>query len=144
MKGYRFMEHTADVEYVATGRDVEACFSNALMAMFETISYTDRVAMSRSKRIVFKVKDAASNYGDLLWYTLQDSLSEADSKGLFAYKAASIKITGSEGAYKIAASICSRRKSDETAKLDVKGVSRYNLSVKRSKGSIEARVVLDV
>ncbi|MDE1871094.1 MAG: archease [Candidatus Micrarchaeota archaeon] len=143
-KKYRFVEHTADVEYIAYGVSVESCFRNALLGMFDTISYTDKASASRSKEESFVVKDSASSIEDLLWYSLQDALSVADSSGIFAYRVSKLRIGRDGGSFSISMTIHGKRKSSAASKLDVKGVSRYNLGIKRAKGGISATVVLDV
>jgi SHS2 domain-containing protein len=143
-KTYEFIEHTADVEFRAFGRNIETCFSNALVAMLDTISYTRKLSSSKSKNIKFIIKDTAKSLDDLLWYILQDTLSVADSRDLFAYKINSLKISERNGKYKIDLSINSKQKTVSMSKLDVKGVSRYNLSVVKNRNGWIANVVLDV
>ena len=89
---YRFIEHTADVEFVALGANTSTCFKNALMAMFETMAYTDKVARLKSKVVSFTVKDKAKTIDDLLWYALQDTLSLSESKEIFAYKVSNMVV----------------------------------------------------
>ena len=141
---YRYLEHTADVEFVAYGQSTEVCFSNALMALFDTISYKNKVVASKGKVVTISVKDKAKNIEDLLWYMLQDAVSIADSKSLFAYRVQSLKISKSKGGYAIDAKISAKARVERASKLDVKGVSRYNLKVKEMKKGTEATVVLDV
>ncbi len=143
-KPFKYVNHMADVEYIAHGKDVEECFTNALMAMFDTISYKSRVSNSKSANVFINIKDKAKNIEDLLWYTLQDTLSMTDSKGLFAYKVSDLKINESNGSCRINARICAKAKEDRAIKLDVKGVARYNLWIKKKKDGTYASVVLDV
>ena len=141
---YRYVEHTADVEYIAFGGDMEKCFANALMAMFDTMTYKSKVSSSKAGGISFLVKDKAKSKEDLLWYLLQDTLSISDSKGIFPFKVQKLKIMEDKGNYKIEAKILAKPKEPVASKLDVKGVSRYNLSVRKARDGIEAVVVLDV
>lgn len=135
-KPYRFVSHTADVEFIAFGKDTEQCFENALLAMFETMTYKAKLISSKSKGTSFVVKDKAKNAEDLLWYVLQDTLSIADSKGIFPFKVGNLKIMEKAGTYKIEAKILAKPKEQAASKLDVKGVSRYNLKVERKRGHI--------
>lgn len=142
--GYRFRGHTADVEYVAYGETIESCFKNALMGMFDTIAYVRKVSSSRSKTISFNIKDEAQSIEDLLWYALQDALSMADSKDMFAYRVSNVKISESTGSFRISMSIHGKKKVTAVSKLDVKGVSRYNLGIRKNGARVSATVVLDV
>lgn len=144
MKQYKYLEHTADVEFVAFGRNLEECFKNALMAMFDTMCYTKKLVASKSKKSEFNIKDKAKNADALLWYALQDTLSFADSKGLFCYKIKSIKIRESKKGFEMNFGVLAKERENKTSKLDVKGVPRYNLGIKRTKKGFEATVVLDV
>ena len=143
-KQYKFVKHTADVEYVASGRSLEECFKNALMAMFDTLSYVDKVSLSKSKIITLKIDDKASTLQDLLWYVLQDILSVSDSKSVFCYGTKKITIRKTTGSYRVNATFKAKEREDKTSKLDVKGVARYNLTLKKTKDRFEATVVLDV
>lgn len=141
---YRFVRHTADVEFVAFGKDHESCFRNALMAMLETISDTSKVASSKGKTTILTVKDRAGGMDDLLWYALQDTLSISDSRDVFAYRIPMIKIKEGKKSNSIAIRVTCKPKLEEASRLEVKGVSRYNLSVRKGKNLIRATAVLDV
>ncbi len=143
-KKYEFLNHTADVEYLAYGKTLEECFKNAFAALFETISYTKKVSASRQKVVKFKIKDKAKKLDDLLWYALQDTLSIADAKELFAYRISSLKITKQKDLYKISAVITGKSREESQSKLDAKGIARYNLKVETKGNEIIATVVIDV
>ncbi len=141
---YRYVEHTADVEFVAFGADIEELFGNALLAMFNTASDIKKLARQKSREIKFSVKETSDETNDLLWLALQDSLSMALAKGIFAYHVSELKIKETEKGYALSAVIVGRKETAELAKLDVKGVSKYDLHVSKKHGHFEASVVLDV
>ena len=92
-KGYEFVEHTADVEFIARGKNLESLFKNALLAQFETIADIKKLAASEEKDKNFSIHEKAKNLEDLLWFVLQDALSLSDSKGLYGYDISSIKLS---------------------------------------------------
>ena len=143
-KGYRYISHTADVEFVASGGTIEETFRNALLALFDTVSYAGKVSRYRSKARTFALREKAKDTVELLWYTLQDALSLLDANGVFAYAVSGLKITKSKTGYSLAAKLHAKDRKDEYSKLDAKGVSGYDLSVKKNKGRFIARVVIDV
>ncbi len=143
-KRYEYVGHMADVEFIAYGKDDEECFRNAMLALFDTISYKRKLALSKSRVITFAIKDRAKTIEDLLWYMLQDAVSIMDSKRLFGYDVADLKLNEGKGIYTINASIKAKARNAGASKLDVKGVSRYDLKIKRKKSVVEASVVLDV
>ncbi len=141
---YRFVRHTADVEFVAFGKDHESCFRNALMAMLETISDTSKVASSKGKAASITVRDKASGMEDLLWYALQDTLSILDAKGVFGYRVAVLKIKNNGKSHSVDIGVLCKPKLEDASRLEVKGVSRYNLSVRNFRNNVRATAVLDV
>ncbi|MCL5430170.1 MAG: archease [Candidatus Marsarchaeota archaeon] len=141
---YRFIEHTADVEYLAYGNSLNELFKNSLLALFDTIAEINALPKEKSKARTLNIRDKASSLEDLLWFTLQDALSIADSEGLFGYGVESIRITGKDGAYNISAAIKAKPKKQGLSKLDVKGVSKFDLKVKKKNNRYKSSVVLDV
>lgn len=144
MKKYTFVNHTADVEYIAYGKTLKECFENAFEAFFETISYTKKVSSSKQKSVKFSVKDKAKTLDDLLWYALQDTLSIADSKQIFPYKVSNLKILEEKGIFKISAYITGKETQESFSKLEAKGIARYNLKLEKKNDIFIANVVIDV
>ncbi len=150
--GYRYIEHTADVEFVAYGDTLEELFENALLAMFNTIADIRRLAEYRSEVHKFEIEAKGDGTEDLIWETLQSALSHAEAKGVFAYKVEKPFYKGMyNGKYLFLATCCAKAKDQKFSNLEVKGVSRFDLkfkeatSGKRHNGhSFEANVVLDV
>jgi SHS2 domain-containing protein len=141
---YRYLEHTADVEFLAYGASLDELFGNALLAMFDTSADIRKLARQRSRRMRFRLKEASNDTAGLLWRTLQGALSVASAKGIFAYSVAGLKVRETKKGYALEATILGRKGAAEFAKLDVKGVSRYELDVSRVGRHFEARAVLDV
>ncbi len=141
---YRYTEHTADVEFIAYGASMDELFENALLAMFDTAADIRKLATQRSCQIKFSLKDASGDIDDLLWRVLQDALSIASAKGAFAYGVSRLSIKETKKGYALAAAVLCRKETVAVAKLDVKGVSKYDLHITKIKGHFEASAVLDV
>ena len=140
---YKFLDHTADIEFIAYGRDDEELFSNALAALFETMADTAALSKSEGRKEKVTVKEKADSLEELLWYTLQHTLSITESRRVFAYEVAEIKIREVEGKFYCELKAYAKEKKDEYSKLAAKGISKYGLKI--TKGEInEARVVVDV
>ena len=145
MKGnYKFVDHTADVEFIARGSSMEEAFRNAFLALFDTASYTEKVAKERSKAKRFVIREEASGPEELLWYVLQDAVSIMDSRSLFPYKVNSLRIAERKGIYTFRAEMEAKSRKAEHAKLDIKGISRYGLKVSKAGKGFRASVVMDV
>jgi SHS2 domain-containing protein len=141
---YRYVEHTADVEFVAYGAGMDELFRNALLAMFDTAADIRKLAGQRRSPVKFSLKEDSNDTKDLLWLTLQDSLSKASAKGIFAYGVSKLNIKETKRGYALEAVILGRKETPGVAKLDVKGVSKYDLNINRIGRHFEASVVLDV
>jgi SHS2 domain-containing protein len=144
MKGYNYLNHTADVEFVARGKTPEEAFSNALLALFDTIADIKRIEASGKKGMSFAIKETSDNLNDLLWLTLQDALSISDAKGVFAYAVETMSISGKEGAYKLSAKVLGKKEDQATSRIYAKGVSRFDLRVKKEGAGYTARAVIDI
>ncbi len=143
-KKYRYLDHTADIEFVAFGKTKEEAFANSLLAMFNVISDTDKLSASKSRTKRIKIADAAPDMEELLWRVLQDALSNADAEGMFAYDVESVSIKEKDGSYRFSAYVLCRGKDPDLAKFDVKGVSRFDMKLSSDNGGFSASVVLDV
>jgi SHS2 domain-containing protein len=142
--GFKFTDHTADVEFIAQGSSIEDTFKNAFMALFDTLSYTKKVAVQKSKTEKFMIREKAQDLERLLWYVLQDAVSIMDSKALYGYKINRIKISGKGNLYHFSGEISAKGQNRKNAKLDVKGVSLYNLKISKKGSNFAANVVMDV
>ncbi|MCW6159715.1 MAG: archease [Candidatus Micrarchaeales archaeon] len=143
-KGYEYVEHTADVEFVARGRTIEAAFKNAFLAMFNTMAEIGKLSKSKAKTQELTINDKARTLEDLLWFGLQDALSVTDAEGVYAYGIASLSISVSMGEYNINAVLKAKKKEQKFSKLDVKGVSQFDLKIVKSAKGYGISVVLDV
>jgi len=144
MLKYRFVNHTADIEYIAYGKNLEELFSNAVLALMSIASDTGMLKSLKSKSYIITVKEKAAERSSLLWGTLQGILSKCEARGLFGYEVKSLNIKYLKGIYYINALVLARRKCVECAKLDVKGVSKYDMHIIESKHYTKAYVVIDV
>ncbi len=140
---YRFVDHTADIEYIAYGRTEAALFSNALEALFVTVADIRALKKAKTRTVKLKIDEKADRLDELLWYTMQYALSYAESKGVFGYEVASMKVDEKDGVFSCRAEIHAKHKKDEYSKLAAKGIARYEMKVTKGK-VMEARVVIDV
>lgn len=102
------------------------------------------MALAKERIETVKIRERASNLEDLLWNTLQEALSKTDARGLFAYSIKVLKIKRTGKGYKIDATLRCKKQSAEYSKLEVKGISKYDLKVERKNKGFIIRTVLDV
>lgn len=142
-RGYRYVSHTADVEFIAAGRDMPELFRNAALALFNISADTKALEEKGGRATSFVVNVSATDYESLLWKALQYCLSMADIKDVFCYGMTRPVIrTGKKTTFK-AVAYC-RKREERFSKLEAKGVSKYLLSVSRKRGTLTAKVVVDV
>lgn len=145
--GYKFINHTADVEFVSYGSSISELFSNAFLALFDTISYLDKVSEAAAKdgrMRSFNIKDRADSAEELAWLALQDALSIADANGISPLRVSGLSAGEKNGKYTISLRMEGIVQRPEYRKFDVKGVSRYSLKITKSAGRYSMSVVLDV
>ncbi|MCL5412126.1 MAG: archease [Candidatus Marsarchaeota archaeon] len=143
--GYRYFRHTADVEFRAYGDTLEEAFSNAALALFNTIADIRRVKRQGTGDIRATVLASSNSVEDLLWRTLQNALSIGDADGLFFYAVDSLEIkTMADGSYRLRARLVGKTAAADTGRLDVKGVSKYDMHISKFQGGLAASAVLDV
>ena len=54
---FEFLEHTADVYIRAHGKTMEEAYENAALAMFETMTDTDKIAQTQEETIEVEAED---------------------------------------------------------------------------------------
>ena len=141
---YVFINHTADVEYVAYGSTIDRVFKNALLGLFDTIADIKKLSAAKAKVKLLNIEERARIPEDLLWFVLQDALSVTDAEGVYAYSVKKIKIGLEMGEYSAVVTIAAKKKDPKFSKLDVKGVSRFDMKVTKKDKTYLATVVLDV
>ncbi len=152
-EGYKYLDHTADIEFLAYADEFETLFENALLAMFNTIADIKKLEKWKSKEHLFEIKAdvQGSSITDLMWETLQSALSQAEANGLFAYKVTDTMYKNWRGKTFFFAKCHAKEKDQKFAKFEVKGVSKFDLKFKErgidykdKDHEYEITVVLDV
>jgi SHS2 domain-containing protein len=152
-KKFKYLPHTADVEFEAYGNSLCEVLANSVLAMSNTIADINKIKKDVNNSIIKKtyvltIKDSASigsdSEYDILWYLLQDTLSIADYRGVFVYKVIEIKIRKTKKKIYAIMKLESVKKANKYSEIEVKGVSRYNLSIKNIKGKYKTDVVIDI
>ena len=141
---YSYRAHTAEIEFVASGRSLRAMFRSALLAVFDTSAEVARLRRMRGRAYRVRIRESSRELRELLWSALQGAVSQADARGLFLYGVESLAVRKEEGVYRLDAVLLGRRVGAEYSRLEVKGVSMYDIRVTLRSGVYKAEVVLDV
>lgn len=142
-KGFKYVNHTADVEFRSYGKSVQVALRNAFIALFNTLAYTDKLSKSGETKRTAVIRLSSESAEELIWMALQRAVSIGDARGLLFYKA-KVKLEKRGGKILLSAKLEGKPERPEYAKFDVKGVSKYNLSVSQTRGGYVVDVVVDV
>ena len=79
---FEFLEHTADVYVRAHGRTMEEAYENAALAMFETMTDTDKIAQTTQQTLEVEAEDQYA----LLYNWLEALLVKFETEGMLYSK----------------------------------------------------------
>ena len=138
---YKYLPHTADTKFRAYGKDMEEAFGNAALAVFNIMVDTSKVKENVKKKIAAEGADLKA----LLQNFLEQFLILLDSENFFLANVRKIKISGSEGSYKLAAEAAGDDAGKyETIGPQVKAVTYNDMVVDAEKDNCFVQVVLDI
>ena len=141
MKNYEFLEHTADVKFIASGKTLEKAFENCAYALTDTMTNHKKIAQTVQKEISVESEDNKA----LLYDFLEQFLILVDTNGFILGKIKSIKIEKNKKGLKLTAKVVGDTKI-ERYEIDthIKAVTYSEMFIKRSKGSYSIQVILDI
>jgi SHS2 domain-containing protein len=136
---FKFLEHTADMKFQASGTSIEEAFENSALAMFNAMS--DKKIKPAIKK---EIKITGEDLENLLYTFLEELLFLLDSKNFFISKT-KLKITEDKKKNLIlkAKLLGDNAKKYET-KMDVKAVTYNEMFVKKIGKNWVCQVVIDV
>jgi SHS2 domain-containing protein len=139
MKRFEFIDiTTADVAFIAYGKDLNELFANSALAMFEVMINTKQVKPKIEKEVKVKAQDLNS----LMFSWLNQLLVYVDGENL-AFSEFDVKIDGKK--FKLAArckgeKIDTKRHETRTA---VKAATMHKMEIKKNE-EWSAQVILDI
>ena len=136
-KKFKFLEHTADVQFQAFGKTVEEMFGNAGLAMFNSM-YDGKV---KAKKMA-KIKASGKDFESLLYNFLEELLVLFDGNHFFLSNIKSLKID--EEDFKLEAEIMGDSAKNYEIHIDVKAITYHGMFVKQQGKTWICQVVLDV
>ncbi|MEM3703776.1 MAG: archease, partial [Candidatus Bathyarchaeia archaeon] len=135
-KGFKFLEHTADVHIAAYGKDLAEAFENAAAAMFEVITDIEKV----SPEIEDYVEVSAEDEQALLYSWLEALLVKSEINEMLYSKFEIFSLTKTASGLELKAKIWGEKFNPEKhpQKVGVKAVTYHQMEV--IKGRNEAAV----
>ena len=141
-KQYEYLEHTADIKFLAYGNTLEEVFENAALAMFNVMIDTGKVSGETAREISLKSPD--------LEYLLVDWLSEllylfeVDEIVFRKFQVKEIRDEGNE--YSITARASGEKFYPESHpfETEIKAVTYNQLEIEKTADGWKAQVVVDI
>lgn len=134
---YKYLKHTADIKFVAFGKDIDEVFSNSALAMSNILGDTNKVKGEKIQKIKLK----ARNYERLLYDFLEELLFLLDTKNFFLHKIKSIKISEK---FELECVIVGDNYKNYDLKGDIKAVTYSEMKIEKTKKGYGATVVVDI
>ncbi len=135
---YKFLEHTADVKFLAKGSSFEEAFSSAADAMNEVIRGDIKILESEERSFSVKGKD----FEELLYNFLEEFLFLLDAEDFLVSSVKEIAID--KEAFELKAVVVGDSAKNYKFTNDVKAVTYSEMKVYEKGGEFFSEVVLDV
>ncbi|VVB80227.1 Protein archease [uncultured archaeon] len=135
---YKFLEHTADVKFIAEGNSLEEAFLEASKALKEAICGDIKVLEQQTKEIEIE----GDNLESLLYNFLEEFIVLLESEDFLISKITEIKIDQKN--FILKAKVSGDKIDNYKFTNDVKAVTYNEMFVKNEKGKWRLQVVLDV
>lgn len=141
---FRYLSHTADIEFVAYGRDAKEAIENAALALLNVALDVKKIAAARGRIETVKISEKADTIENLVWFVLQDIISKRSAEYLSAYKFEVEKLDETEGRLSLSGRLFHKKLKEDYTLLDVKAVTPHDLLVKTKKRECSITVTIDV
>ena len=140
---FRYLPHTADIEFIAYGKTLGVLFRNSVLALLSAMSDTKLVGKDKAKPKSFIISTKAMDASNAIWYLLQDILSKIDALGVTGFNAEITKFSNKKDQVSVACKIF-YKETKKYPRFDVKAVTPHDLAIKREKGVYKVKITLDV
>lgn len=141
-KKYEYLEHTADIKFLAYGNTLEKVFENAALAMFNVIIDTGKVSGETAREVLLTSPDLESLLVD--WLSELLYLFEVDEIVFWKFRVEEIR--EEEGEYSIKALASGEKYYPESHpfETEIKAVTYNQLELEKTAEGWKAQVVVDI
>lgn len=140
MPKFKFLEHTADVQFEAYGSDLKELFGNCALALSEVMADTKKIEPKKKISLGLKNK----NREELLFDFLSQIIFYKDAEQL-VFSKFKVEIKEKEGIYCLKADLVGEKINPEKHSLrdDAKAITWHHFQIEKNK-EWKARVIVDV
>lgn len=141
-KKYEYLEHTADIKFLAYGNTLEEVFENAALAMFNVIIDTGKVSGETTRDVCLSSPDLECLLVD--WLSELLYLFEVDELVFWKFRVEEIR--EEEGEYSIKAVASGEQYYPESHpfETEIKAVTYNQLELEKTADGWKAQVVVDI
>lgn len=141
-QGFRFLEHISDVYIEAYGGSLEEAFSQAALALYNTISSTDNVDCRTERDVNIEGEDLEA----LLVEWLQYLIALFDIDGFIARDVEVMSIEKIGDHYTLSAKLCGEQFDPKRHRsgVHVKAATYWRMEILEKNGEVILRFVLDI
>ncbi len=141
---FRYLSHTADIEFLAYGKDTKSAIENAALALLSIMLDVRKIKAARAKTSSIRIVEHAETIENLVWFVLQDVLSKRASEYLNAYAFEVDRLIKSGSKFKLSGRLLHKNLEGDHTILDVKAVTPHDLKVFKTKTGCSITVTVDV
>ncbi len=139
---FEFLEHTADVYIRVHGKSMEEAYENGALAMFETMTDSDKIAQTRQEILEVEAEDQYA----LLYNWLEALLVKVETEGMLYSK---FEITGwkeTADTFKFKATVWGEKfdPNKHPQKVAVKAVTYHRMVVIHEPDRVLLEFILDI
>ena len=141
-KKYEYLEHTADIKFLAYGDTLEEVFENSALAMFNVIIDTGKVSGEAEKEVFLTSPDLESLLVD--WLSELLYLFEVDEIVFWKFRVEEIRKEDGEYSIKAVASGENYYPESHPFETEIKAVTYNQLELEKTAEGWKAQVVVDI
>ena len=139
---FEFLEHTADVYVRANGKTMEEAYENAALAMFETMTDSDKIAQKEEQTIAVEAEDQYA----LLYNWLEALLVKFETENMLYSKFQISDWKETADTFKFKAKIWGEKFDSQKhpQKVGVKAVTYHRMVIIRERDRVVLEFILDI
>jgi SHS2 domain-containing protein len=141
-KGYKYLEHTADIYIEAYGASLEQAFENAALASTEVMTDTEKIEPRLEETLEIEAHDLKA----LLYSWIEEFLIQLDAYGILYSKFKINEIKETETGFRLEAKIWGEEFNPKKhpQKLGIKAVTYHRMNIDEQSERVTVKFVLDV
>lgn len=141
---FKYLSHTADVEFAAYGKDTKEAIENSALALLNVALDVKKISGQKGAIKTVTINEKAATIENLVWFVLQDIISKRASGYLNAFKFKVDKLEENEKATKLSGRLFYKKLKEDYTLLDVKAVTPHDLKVSKTRKGCSINVIIDV